>query len=74
MIDDADEVDEVRFAEAQRIVKLTALRGTPVDDDRCGGCLYYTEPDEPLAFCRHEKLQILVGESWWCHFWEMPEA
>ena len=67
------EVDEARFAEAQRVVKIAALRGTPLDDDDCANCLYYLEPDAPLAFCRHEKVQILVGAHWWCHFWEMPD-
>jgi hypothetical protein len=67
------EVDEARFAESQRVVKVAALRGEPLDDDRCADCLYYLEPDAPLAFCWHEKLQILVGRDWWCHFWEMRE-
>jgi hypothetical protein len=64
-------VDEVRFADAQRVARLAALRGTPLDDDRCRACYYYLDPDADLAFCWHEKLQILVGSDWWCHFWEM---
>ena len=68
------EIDEVRFADAQRVVRISALRGQPLDDDRCGACLYYLTPGDALAFCWHEKLQVLVGESWWCHFWEMREG
>lgn len=64
------QVDEVRFGEAQRVVKVAALRGTPMDDDRCANCFYYLDPTEPLAFCWHEKLQMLVGSEWWCHYWE----
>jgi hypothetical protein len=67
------EVDEARFADVQRVVKVAALRGEPLDDDQCSTCLYYLEPDAPFAFCWHEKLQILVGSAWWCHFWEMRE-
>ena len=69
----APEVDVARFAEAQRVVKVAALRGTPLEGDRCGNCYYFLEPGADLAFCWHEKLQILVGASWWCHFWEMTE-
>jgi hypothetical protein len=64
-------VDEARFNEAQRIRKLTALRGTPLDGDSCGTCYYYLEPGAHLAFCWHEKLQILVASQWWCQHWEM---
>jgi hypothetical protein len=67
-------VDEARFAEAQRVVKVAALRGSPLDDDRCGNCLYYLDAGEDLSFCWHEKLQVLVGADWWCHFWEMREG
>jgi hypothetical protein len=66
-------VDEARFADAQRVAKVSALRGAPLDDDHCRTCYYYLEPDDDLAFCWHEKLQILVGANWWCHFWEMRE-
>jgi hypothetical protein len=67
------EVDEARFADAQRVVKVAALRGEPLDDDRCDNCLYFLQPGSQLAFCWHEKLQILVSRDWWCHFWEMRE-
>jgi hypothetical protein len=66
-------IDEERFQAAQRLVRLTALRGTPVDDDSCATCHYYLEPDEPMAFCWHDKLQTLVGSPWWCQHWEMRE-
>jgi len=66
-------VDEARFAAAQRAAKVSALRGKPLDDDRCGTCFYYLEPGADFAFCWQEKLQILVGSEWWCHFWEMRD-
>ena len=67
-------VDEARFADTQRTAKLSALRGRPLDGDRCGSCFYFLEPDADLAFCWQEKLQILVGRDWWCHFWEMRDG
>jgi hypothetical protein len=67
------EVDEARFADAQRVVKVAALRGEPLDGDSCNNCFYYLEPDSQFAFCWQEKLQMLVGREWWCHFWEMRD-
>jgi hypothetical protein len=66
-------VDEERFAEAQRLLRLSALRGSPLEGDSCANCYYFLEPESDLAFCWHEKLQMLVGSQWWCHYWEMPE-
>jgi hypothetical protein len=66
-------VDEAKFQSAQRVVKVAALRGAPLDGDSCATCLYYLEPDAELAYCWHEKLQVNVGANWWCHFWEMTE-
>ena len=42
-------------------MKLTALRGSPVEGDACANCYYYLEPGADLAFCWHEKLQIARG-------------
>ena len=67
------QVDEQAFASVQRLIKVTALRGTPVEGDSCANCYYFLEPGMPMAFCWHEKLQTLVGAHWWCQFWEMTE-
>jgi len=71
-VTDEPVVDEEALKATQRLVRLTALRGSPVDDDCCATCRYYLEPGEPLAFCWHDKFQILVGADWWCQHWEMP--
>lgn len=65
------QVDEGRFNAAQRLIRVSALRGTPSDGDSCANCLYYLEPEADLSFCWHEKFQTLVGATWWCHYWEM---
>jgi hypothetical protein len=67
------EVDEAKFQLAQRVARVSALRGTPLDDDSCANCLYYLEPGADLSFCWHEKLHINVAANWWCHYWEMTE-
>ena len=66
-------VDEAKLQATQRVVKVTALRGRPVEGDSCANCYYFLEPGADLAFCWHEKLQMLVGAPWWCQFWEMTE-
>ena len=70
---DEPAVDEAKFDATQRLIRLTALRGTPVEGDGCGNCHYFLEPGEPMAFCWHEKFQTLVGAEWWCQYWEMVE-
>ena len=67
------EVDEQKFQQAQRALKISALQAHPSDGDSCRSCLYYLEPASDFAFCWHEKLQILVGADWWCHYWEMAD-
>ena len=67
-------VDEEAFAATQRLIRVSALRGEPVEGDSCANCYYFLEPGEPMGFCWQEKLQTLVGASWWCHYWEMTDA
>jgi hypothetical protein len=66
-------VDEAAFNAAQKLIRATALRGTPLEGDSCSNCLYYLDAAEPLAFCWHEKFQRLVSHEWWCQFWAMRE-
>ena len=68
---DEPAVDEAAFKAVQRLIRLTALRGSPMEGDSCGNCHYYLEPGEPMAFCWHEKLHVLVGDDWWCQHWEL---
>ena len=42
-------VDEERFAAAQKLIKVAALRGSPVDDGCCANCFYYLEPEAELS-------------------------
>ena len=36
--------------------------------------IYYLENTADVSYCWHPKLRILVGENWWCQWWEkIPE-
>jgi hypothetical protein len=69
----APEVDEAQFQQMQRVRQRSALTAHPVEGDSCSQCYYYLEPGDPISFCWHEKVSILVGSEWWCQFWEMAE-
>ena len=68
------EVDELKNRELQHLVEDAVLRGKPYGDERCGNCLYYLDTDADLSYCWHPKVRILVGDDWWCQWWEqIPE-
>jgi hypothetical protein len=75
MVEDASppapkDVDEKLALELRHLVEDAILRGKPSGNEHCGNCLYYLNPDDELAYCWHPKLRILVGTTWWCHWWE----
>jgi len=51
------------------------LKGEPyLGKERCGNCLYYLNTDNDVSYCWHPQLRILVGDQWWCQWWEaIPE-
>jgi len=68
------EEDGVLHHKLQALAKDSVLRGHPYGDERCKNCLYYLDVDESISYCWHPKLRILVGEDWWCQWWEeIPE-
>ena len=69
------EIDEKLSLELRHLTEDAILRGKPHDDEQCSNCLYYLNPDEDISYCWHTKIRILVGETWWCQWWEkVPEA
>lgn len=64
------ERDEELALEFIRIKDDTSLRGTPERGRRCDHCHFYADTDEPIAYCWHDDLEIMVGGSWWCDRWE----
>jgi hypothetical protein len=64
------EIDEKNALQLRHFVEDNVLRGVPNGEERCDNCLYYLNPDEKISYCWHPKLRILVGNVWWCQWWE----
>lgn len=54
-------------------IEDSILQGFPYDDEKCGTCRFYIGIGD-VAYCNHMKLRILVGERWWCQWWEPVEG
>lgn len=68
-------IDEKLSMELQILASNAVLRGHPSGDERCGNCRYYLDETADFSYCWHPKLRILVGENWWCQWWEeMPQS
>jgi len=63
-------IDEKLQLELHYLADGAGLKGHPSGDERCSNCLYYLEPAKPLSYCWHMKLRILVGDGWWCRWWQ----
>jgi hypothetical protein len=67
------EIDEKLSLELRHLADDAVLRAKPSGDEQCSNCLYYIEPEKPISYCWHPKLRILVGDEWWCQWWEKIE-
>ena len=63
-------IDEENALKLGHLVEDAALRGKPYGDERCGNCLYFLDDDQDISYCWHPELRILVGDDWWCQWWE----
>ncbi len=66
-------IDEQKMIELKHLTQDAVLKGKPYGDERCNNCLYYADPSDSIQYCWHPKLRILVGEQWWCQWWEPIE-
>ena len=58
-----------------RLADNAVLKGRPQGEEKCENCRYYLEPTAEISYCWHPKLRILVGDDWWCQWWEKePDA
>jgi hypothetical protein len=64
------ELDQTLLRELQILAEDAVLRGKPHGDELCKNCVYYLEEDESISYCWHPKLRVLVGQDWWCQWWE----
>ena len=68
------EIDEKLSIELRHLSANAVLKGKPSGDEKCENCRYYLEPYNDISYCWHPKLRILVGDQWWCQWWEaIPE-
>lgn len=63
-------IDEKLSMELRHLAEDAILRGKPNGEEHCRNCLYYLDTDADLTYCWHPKIRILVGENWWCQWWE----
>jgi|GEM_PF-591732 len=68
-----EEIDEKIQLGLHYLAHNAGLKGRPSGNERCSNCRYYLEPDEPLSYCWHMKLRILVDDDWWCRWWQGNE-
>jgi hypothetical protein len=67
------EIDEKLSIQLRHLAEDAVLKGQPYGDEQCSNCLYYLNPDDKISYCWHSKLRILVGDRWWCQWWEKIE-
>ena len=68
------EIDGTRSMELRHLSANAGLRGRPSGEEQCENCRYYLENTADVSYCWHPKLRILVGDGWWCQWWEPTSA
>ena len=63
-------IDETTSMELRILSDNAVLKGRPSGDEKCQNCRYYLEPTAHISYCWHPKLRILVGDEWWCQWWD----
>jgi hypothetical protein len=64
------EIDQELALKLSHLTEDAMLRANPFQDERCNNCLFYLDADAGLSYCWHPKLRVLVGNDWWCQWWE----
>lgn len=67
------EIDEKNWLELRHLAERAVLKARPYNDEKCSNCLYYTDTTAEISYCWHPQLRILVGDEWWCQWWEKIE-
>ena len=68
------EIDEKLSMDLRILASNAVLKGVPSGQEKCENCLYYLNPDDSISYCWHPQLRILIGEDWWCQWWEAIPA
>ena len=64
------EIDEKLSMELRHLAENAVLKGRPSGEEQCQNCRYYLEPTAYISYCWHPKVRILVGDEWWCQWWD----
>jgi hypothetical protein len=64
------ELDEKNWMLLQQMMERAVLKGEPYGEERCDNCLYYLDSTSSISYCWHPQIRILVGQTWWCQWWE----
>jgi hypothetical protein len=64
------EIDEKNWLELRDLLERATLKSKPYGDEQCDNCRYYLNPEDSISYCWHPQLRILVGDVWWCQWWE----
>ncbi len=64
------EEDEKLAIQLRHLADNAVLKARPQGDEQCDNCRYYLEPSREISYCWHPKVRILVGDQWWCQWWE----
>ena len=69
------EIDEQNWLELRDLMHRAVLKGEPyLGKERCGNCLYYLNTDNDVSSCWLPQRRSLVGDQWWCQWWEAIPA
>ncbi len=50
------------------------LQEEPQDSMACGGCSFYENRTDGEGYCAHPALELNVGASWWCAYYERYQS
>lgn len=59
---------------AQLRARRAHLEQHPHDNAACGGCIFYAPRTDGEGYCAHSLVQLDVGASWWCAYYEKNES
>lgn len=68
-----EDVMERENQEFLALERAAQLKGNPFGEQRCDNCRYYVGEYKRTAYCNHPEVGILVGDDWWCQWWEAIE-
>ena len=60
--------------ELKKRAEESELTPESTSTEHCGNCKFYDEMKEDIGYCAHEKVDMTVGDPWWCQYWEQAKS